>query len=92
VTVEIGGVVFDNVKYDRESDVLYVDIGDPKRAIDWDESPEGHGLRLGPNDELIGITIVNARWLLEQDGKIVITLPNGRQLETSDLQDVLAAA
>jgi uncharacterized protein YuzE len=92
MTVEIGGITFDNVDYDREVDVLYVDIGDPKRATDWDESPEGHGLRLGPNDELIGITIVNARWLLEQDGKIVITLPDHRRLETSDLGDVLAAA
>lgn len=91
MTVEIGGIVFDNVDYDRDVDVLYVDVGDPKRAIDWDESPEGHGLRLGPADELVGITIVNARWLLEEDGKIVVTLPGGRRLETSDLGDVLAA-
>jgi uncharacterized protein YuzE len=92
MTVEIGGIVFDNVDYDREGDVLYVDIGDPNRAVDWDESPEGHGLRLGPNDELVGITIVNARWLIEQDGKIVITLPDRRRLEATDLGDVLAAA
>ena len=92
MTVEIGGIEFDKVDYDRDGDVLYVDIGDPNSAIDWDESPEGHGLRLGPNDELIGITIVNARWLLEHDGKIVITLPDGRRLETADLGPALAAA
>jgi len=90
--VDIGGITFDNVDYDRDADVLYVDVGDPKRAIDWDESPEGHGLRFGPGDELIGITIVNARWLLEQDGKIVVTLPNGRRLETADLGGALAVA
>ena len=92
MTVEIGGIVFDKVDYDRDADVLYVDIGDPGRAIDWDESPEGHGLRLGPGDELIGITIVNARWLLEHDGKIVVTLPDRRRPETTDLGEVLAAA
>ena len=92
MTVEIDGIVFDNVDYDGEADVLYLDVGDPNRAVDWDESPEGHGLRLGPGDELIGITIVNARWLLEQDGKIVVTLPDGRRLETSDLGPALATA
>lgn len=92
MTVDIGGVVFDKVDYDRAADVLYVDIGDPNRAIDWDESPEGHGLRLGPNDELIGITIVNARWLLEHEGRIVVTLPDRRRLETADLGAILAAA
>ena len=92
MSVKIGGIEFDNVSYYREGDVLYVDVGDPNGAIDWDESPEGHGLRLGPNDELIGITIVNARWLLERDGKIVITLPDGLRLETSDLGPILAAA
>lgn len=92
MSVEIGGIVFDNVRYDSEVDVLYVDVDDPKRAIDWDESPEGHGLRLGPGDELVGVTIVNARWLLEQDGQIVITLPDGRRLETNDLGTALAAA
>lgn len=92
MTVEIGGLVFDNIAYDREVDVLYVDIGDPKRAVDWDESPEGHGLRLGPDDALIGITIVNARRILEREGKLTITLPDGRRLETTDLGEVLAAA
>jgi hypothetical protein len=34
---------------------------------------------------------VNARWVLEQDGKLVITLPEQR-VEANDLADVLAAA
>ena len=36
MTVEIGGIEFDNVDYDRAGDVLYVDVGDPKRAVEWD--------------------------------------------------------
>jgi hypothetical protein len=41
---------------------------------------------------LLGITLVNPRWLLEQDGKIVVTLPDGSRLETADLGSALAAA
>jgi hypothetical protein len=41
---------------------------------------------------LIAITIVNARWILEQDGKVVVTLPDGSRLETTDLGPALAAA
>ena len=59
--------------------------------MDWDESPEGHHLRFGADDQLVEITIVNARRLLEDEGRIVITLPE-RRLEIADLGDVFAAA
>ena len=57
-----------------------------------DASPEGHYLQFGEDGSLIAITIVNARWILDQEGKITITLPDGRRLEATDLGDVLAAA
>ena len=44
-------------------------------AVDFDESPEGHALRFGPNGELVGITIVGARHLLESGGPLEITIP-----------------
>jgi uncharacterized protein YuzE len=91
MSVRIDGIEFDRVDYDREGDVLYLHVGDPRTAVDFDESPEGHHVRFGANGELVGITIVNARWLLEQDGKIVVTLAD-RVLTTSDLSDALAAA
>lgn len=75
MTVKLGNINFDNVLYDADADVLYLHIGDPASAIDFDDSPEGHGLRFGPGGELVGITILNARWLLEQKGKIEVTLP-----------------
>jgi hypothetical protein len=44
--VKLAGIVFDRVLYDREADVLYLHVGDPSTAVDWDEAPEGHALRL----------------------------------------------
>ena len=89
---KIGGIEFDDVTYDREGDVLYLWSGEPRRPAFDDASPEGHYLQFGEDDALIAITVVNARWLLEQDGKIVVTLPDGSRLEATDLGDVLAAA
>jgi uncharacterized protein YuzE len=92
VSVKIADIEFDNVSYYREGDVLYLWAGEPRRPIYDDASPEGHYLQFGPGGSLIAVTIVNARRLLERDGKIAITLPDGRLLETADIADVLAAA
>jgi uncharacterized protein YuzE len=92
MTVRIGGIEFDNVAYYREGDVLYLWAGEPRPPTSDDASPEGHYLQFGEDGALIAITIVNARRLLEREGKIVITLPDRRRLETSELGDVLAAA
>ena len=40
--------------------------------------------------ERVGVTIVNARWLLDKDGKIIVTLPEMR-VEADDLGAVLVA-
>ena len=90
-SVKIAGIEFDRVVYDREGDVLYLHVGDPSSAVDFDGTPEGHATRYGPDGSLVGITIVNARWLLEAEGKIVLTLPEQR-VEALDLGDALAAA
>lgn len=72
--------------------MLYLWAGKPRRPTFDDASPESHYLQFGEHGELIAITIVNARWLLEREGKIVVTLPDGSRLETASLADVLAAA
>lgn len=92
MSVTIGGIAFDNVTYYREGDVLYLWAGKPRRPASDDASPEGHYLQFGESGELIAITIVNARRILEREGKVVVTLPDGSRLETADLGDVLAAA
>lgn len=91
MSVTIAGIEFDRVDYDREADVLYLHVGDPSSAVNWDESEEGRALRYGADGAIVGITIVNARWLLEEDGEIAITLPTQRVV-AKDLGPVLAAA
>ena len=81
----IGGIAFDDVTLDQEADVLYLWSG-ASRAPDGDDaSPEGHYVQFGPHGEVIAITIVNARGMLEREGKLVMTLPDGSRLEASGL-------
>lgn len=87
----IGGIAFDDVTYDRDGDVLYLWAGKPRSPRSDDASPEGHYLQFGENGELIALTIVNARWLTETEGKIVVTLPDGSKLESAGLGALLAA-
>ena len=89
--VSLDGHTFDNCFYDREVDVLYLHKGPSTTAVDFDGCPEGHHTRYGADGELVGITILNARWLLDRDGEIVVTLEDA-VLRTRDLGDVLTAA
>jgi uncharacterized protein YuzE len=62
-------ITFDRVSYDRDADVAYLSVGDPSRAVDFDESAEGHALRYDAVGRLVGLTIVGASALLERDGE-----------------------
>ena len=77
----IGGIPFDDVTYDREGDVLYLWQGAPRPPASDAESPEGHYLQFGADGDLIALTIVNARRLLDRDGRIAVTLPDGSRIE-----------
>ena len=65
MTLTIGSITFDHVSYDRDADVLYLSVGDPERAVEFDESAEGHALRYDSDGRLVGVTIVGAGRLLE---------------------------
>jgi uncharacterized protein YuzE len=92
LTITIGQTTFDRVNYDAEGDVLYLHVGDPSSAVDFDETPEGHALRFNATGELVGVTIVNARWLMEQDEHLIITLPERVQVEQAVLAQAIHAA
>ncbi len=60
MNVTIGRLTFDRVRYDGDGDMLYLHRADPKEAVDFDASPEGHALRFNAAGELIGVTLVRA--------------------------------
>jgi len=74
VTIRLGHLEFDHVVYDAKADVLYLSVGEPKEAARQEATPEGHVVRYDANGNVIGITLVNAKWLVERDGKIEVTV------------------
>ncbi len=88
MTVTIGHLVCDDSLYDRAADVLYLSVGSPEPAGVTHATPEGHAVRLGEDGTVAGLTLVNVKWLLERDGKLVITLPE--RIETA--AETVAAA
>jgi uncharacterized protein YuzE len=92
MTVTIGNIDFDRVRYDAKGDVLYLHRADPSSAVEFDASPEGHALRFDSDGRLIGVTIINAKWLLDNEGKIVLTLPERIEVGPEALNDAFAAA
>jgi uncharacterized protein YuzE len=93
MSVNLAGIEFDRVSYDREVDVLYLHVGDPKTAVDFDESPEGHHLRFDAAGKLVGITLLHPQAILKRAGRITITIPEHvEELAPDALNSALAAA
>ena len=90
--MHVGPYEFDHVSYDSDGDVLYLRRGERREAADTFGTPEGHAVRLDEQGEVIGITIVNAKWLLGREGKITITVPSLIEPDADELAAILAAA
>jgi uncharacterized protein YuzE len=94
--VTIGNLTFDHSTYDADGDgdgdVLYLHIGERRSAADSEQTPEGHVLRFDADGRVIGLTIINARWLLEREGELTVTLPEQVHVSSATLEPVLAAA
>jgi len=88
-TVTIGDTTFDHVSYDRAADVLYLSAGSPQPADHTLATPEGHAVRFDRDNDIIGITLVNAGWLL-QEGTLAVTLPQVVDVRRSELEEALA--
>lgn len=92
MTVTIGSLTFDHASYDARGDVLYLHLGDSQEAAGSEETPEGHVLRFDAGGEVIGLTIINAKWLLERDHAINVTVPEHVAVAPDALAEALAAA
>jgi uncharacterized protein YuzE len=89
MTVHIGPYVFDRVRYDHDADVLYLSKGDPARAVDFDETPGGHAVSFDENGDLVGLTVIDIRKLLDEtDGELLLELP--AKASPADLKLALA--
>lgn len=88
MSIQIDDFVFDRVKYDADGDVLYLARGPSNEAAYAAPTPEGHGIRYDADGQVVSLTIVNAKWLLDRDGYLKITMPH----EVRVRPDQLAAA
>jgi YD repeat-containing protein len=88
MTITIGNSEFDHATYDAEADVLYLRAGDSKLAARTHATPQGHAIRYDERGRVIGMTIVNAKWILERDGHISIT----EEIPAEAFAEVLAAS
>jgi uncharacterized protein YuzE len=91
MTVTIGSLTFDHATYDDRGDVLYLHVGEPRDAAYSDETPEGHVLRFNADGQVIGLTIINAKWLLERDGAVDVTVPEHVAVGREQLAEALTA-
>jgi hypothetical protein len=69
--------------------VLYLSQGDPARAVDFDETPGGHAVSFDANGDLVGLTLIDIRRLLDEgDGELLLELP--AKASPTDLKLALA--
>ncbi|MGH2923422.1 MAG: DUF2283 domain-containing protein [Solirubrobacterales bacterium] len=90
MTVRIGDLVFDDVSYDERGDVLYLSVGKPRTAARTHATEEGHAVRFDETGNVIGITLVNAKWLSERDGKVTVTFPDRLEASAEELAPALS--
>lgn len=87
----VGSHEFDSQHYDPDGDVLYLTRGQPRDAASTYATPEGHAVRLDESGDVIGLTIVNAKWLLDRDGKLIVTLPERVEVRRDEVEAALTA-
>ena len=85
MTVTIANTTFDRVVYDERADVLYLKVPDSEPEAMTEATVEGHAISRDHQGRITGITIVNAKWLLERDGEITLT----ERIPASSLADAL---
>jgi uncharacterized protein YuzE len=88
--IEIDGLVFDRADADADGDVLHLARGESAEASDAALTPAGHDIRCDAEGRVIGVTIINARLLLNRDGHLTITLPHEVHVDASDLAGALS--
>ncbi len=89
MTSTIADITFDRLDYDAEADMLYLHVGDPSRAVDFDETPEGPTVRFDGDGNVVGLTLVRPKRLLERAGELRVTLPKPSEVSAEELAPAL---
>jgi uncharacterized protein YuzE len=92
MSITIASTTFEHHHYDPRGDVLYLSVvhyeGPPAKAF---STPEGHNIEYDETGAVIGMTLVNVRFILDRDGMLTLSLPP-EQLAADALAPVLVAA
>ncbi|MEJ7714729.1 MAG: hypothetical protein WKF40_03065 [Thermoleophilaceae bacterium] len=89
-----GPLAFDHADYDADGDVLYL----PRRSA-RPRQKAGRRLARGTccasspgTRRIVGLTVINARWLLDRHGFVRVTVPETVAASADDLAPALPAA
>ena len=77
MSITIGGIEFDHHSYDERGDVLYLSVGEPRVPAETDATAEGHAVDVDAAGNVIGMVLINVRYLLDRHGELKITWPEG---------------
>jgi uncharacterized protein YuzE len=91
MSVAIAGIVFDHHEYDDRGDVLYLSVGPPREAARTIATPEGHAVDYDESGAVVGMVLVNVRFILERDGALTLTVPPHR-LVAAQIESALVPA
>lgn len=91
MSITIAGTSFDNHGYDDRGDVLYLSVGPPREPARTIATPEGHAVDYDRSGAVIGMVLVNVRFLLERDGVVTVTVPPD-QLVAAQIEPALIVA
>jgi uncharacterized protein YuzE len=91
MNVTIAGTTFDQHEYDERGDVLYLSVGAPRTPSKTIATPEGHAVDYDESGAIIGMVLVNVKFLLDRDGELTVTLPPDRVL-AAKIESALIAA
>lgn len=76
----------------QDGDVLYLHVGPPQSG-EGEETPEGHVLGFAPGSHrIVGLTVINARHVLNRDGRLTVTVPEIAEASADELAPALQAA
>lgn len=94
MSIRVAGIEFVHHHYDDRGDVLYLSVDGYDGRVpptNADATPEGHGIEWDEQGRVIAMTLVNVRWLIDRDGELRITGPDGH-VSHDDRASVLAPA